>query len=59
MRHEALETRRVTAVETGGCPHTAVRDDVSRNLAALSELMADVSPEQGGGLEATRPRWLL
>ena len=45
VRHEALETRRITAVETGGCPHTAVRDDVSRNLDALSELMAAVEPE--------------
>lgn len=45
VRHEALETRRITAVETGGCPHTAVRDDVSRNLDALSQLMAEVGPE--------------
>ena len=45
VRHEALETRRITAVETGGCPHTAVRDDVSRNLDALSQLMAAVGPE--------------
>ena len=45
VRHEALDTRRITAVETGGCPHTAVRDDVSRNLDALDELMAAVEPE--------------
>ena len=45
VRHEALETRRITAVETGGCPHTAVRDDVSQNLDALLQLMAAVRPE--------------
>src|ERR1700745_2960080 len=32
VRHEALPAERVTAVETGGCPHTAVRDDISQNL---------------------------
>ena len=45
VRHEALETRRITAVETGGCPHTAVRDDVSQNLDALAQLMVKVQPE--------------
>ncbi len=45
VRHEALETRRITAVETGGCPHTAVRDDVSQNLDALGQLMVRVQPE--------------
>ena len=45
VRHEALETRRITAVETGGCPHTAVRDDVSQNLDALAQLMVHVQPE--------------
>ena len=40
-----LETHRITAVETGGCPHTAVRDDVSQNLDALLQLMAAVRPE--------------
>ncbi len=45
VRHEALETHRITAVETGGCPHTAVRDDVSQNLDALLQLMAAVHPE--------------
>ena len=45
VRHEALETPRITAVETGGCPHTAVRDDVSQNLDALAQLMVRVQPE--------------
>lgn len=45
VRHNALESDRITAVETGGCPHTAVRDDVSQNIDALSQLMVKVSPE--------------
>ena len=45
VRHEALESDRITAVETGGCPHTAVRDDVSRNIDALSQLMVRVHPD--------------
>ena len=35
VRHQALAAERIAAVETGGCPHTAVRDDVSQNLDAL------------------------
>jgi urease accessory protein len=45
VRNEALEPARITAVETGGCPHTAVRDDVSQNIDALSQLMIKVSPD--------------
>lgn len=45
VRHEALERDRITAVETGGCPHTAVRDDVSQNLDALGQLMIKVQPD--------------
>ena len=45
VRHEALETERITAVETGGCPHTAVRDDVSQNIDALYQLMVRVHPD--------------
>ena len=44
-RHEALPPERITAVETGGCPHTAVRDDVSQNLDALGQLMVKFAPE--------------
>ena len=36
---------RIKAVETGGCPHTAVRDDISQNLDALGRLMAKFEPE--------------
>jgi urease accessory protein len=45
VRHEALPTDRIMAVETGGCPHTAVRDDVSQNLDALDQLMIRFQPE--------------
>ena len=45
MRHEALPVERIRAVETGGCPHTAIRDDISPNLVALEGLMASLSPE--------------
>lgn len=38
-RHEALEGDRILGVETGGCPHTAIREDASMNLAAIDELM--------------------
>ena len=37
-RTGVLPVDRITAVETGGCPHTAIRDDVSANLEAVAEL---------------------
>ncbi|MEM1110487.1 MAG: urease accessory protein UreG [Pseudomonadota bacterium] len=37
-RHEALDADRIVGVETGGCPHTAIREDASMNLAAVDEL---------------------
>src|SRR6478752_4603075 len=45
VRHEALPAERISAVETGGCPHTAVRDDVSQNLDALDQLMVRFQPQ--------------
>lgn len=39
VRNEALPRDRIRAVETGGCPHAAIREDVSHNLLALEELM--------------------
>ncbi len=39
-RHEALSADRILGVETGGCPHTAIREDASMNLAAIDQLMA-------------------
>lgn len=40
LRHEALEEDRIMGVETGGCPHTAIREDASMNLAAIDTLQA-------------------
>lgn len=37
-RSQALPSERISAVETGGCPHTAIREDASMNLAAIAEL---------------------
>ncbi|UPK94157.1 hypothetical protein LCI18_005092 [Fusarium solani-melongenae] len=37
-RHQALPPSRIRAIETGGCPHAAVREDISQNLAALEDL---------------------
>ncbi len=38
VREHALDADRVLGVETGGCPHTAIRDDTSMNLSAIAEL---------------------
>lgn len=38
LRHQALAADRIIGVETGGCPHTAIREDASMNLAAVDEL---------------------
>ncbi|MEO1720260.1 MAG: urease accessory protein UreG, partial [Pseudomonadota bacterium] len=40
MRAQVLPSDRVVGVETGGCPHTAIREDCSINLAAISDLRA-------------------
>ncbi|WP_424991010.1 urease accessory protein UreG [Fluviibacterium sp. S390] len=40
MRMQILPESRVLGVETGGCPHTAIREDASINLAAVAELSA-------------------
>jgi len=37
-RNAALNAERIIGVETGGCPHTAIREDASMNLAAISDL---------------------
>ncbi len=37
--HEALSADRIIGVETGGCPHTAIREDASMNLAAIDQLV--------------------
>src|SRR5262245_21546638 len=38
IRSQALPPERVVGVETGGCPHTAIREDASMNLAAIDDL---------------------
>ena len=40
VRNNALPADRVLGVETGGCPHTAIRDDTSMNMAAVHDLEA-------------------
>lgn len=54
MKHGALPPERIRAVETGGCPHAAIREDISINLGPLEELSnlfkADLLLcESGGG----------
>jgi urease accessory protein len=38
VRSQALQRDRILGVETGGCPHTAIREDASMNLAAIEQL---------------------
>jgi urease accessory protein len=38
VRHGALPAERIIGVQTGGCPHTAIREDASMNLDAVDEL---------------------
>ena len=42
MRVQALPAERIRGVETGGCPHTAIREDASVNLAAVADLCATI-----------------
>ncbi len=60
VRSGALASDRIMGVETGGCPHTAIREDASINLAAIAEMVGRfpaldrVFIESGGdNLEAT------
>ena len=45
VRNRALDAERIRAVETGGCPHSAIREDISHNLDALEQLMVDAHPD--------------
>ena len=40
IRASALDADRILGVETGGCPHTAIRDDISMNLEAVEDLQS-------------------
>lgn len=44
-QHLTLDENRIIGVETGGCPHTAIRDDISMNKKAVEELDAKFSPD--------------
>ena len=65
MRMQVLPQDRMMGVETGGCPHTAIREDASINLAAVAEMRKrhpelDVVLIESGGdnLSATfSPNW--
>lgn len=66
LRQGALEPDRIAAVETGCCPHAAIRDDISANLEAVEGLESRLDPldlvliESGGGtLSATFSRGLI
>jgi urease accessory protein len=41
-RREALPLERITGVQTGGCPHTAIRDDASANLSAVANFQRQI-----------------
>jgi urease accessory protein len=45
QRHQALPAPAIRAVETGGCPHAAIREDISHNLLALEDVMTAVQAE--------------
>ncbi|MBF2076860.1 MAG: urease accessory protein UreG [Synechococcales cyanobacterium C42_A2020_086] len=44
VRSQALERERIMGVETGGCPHTAIREDASINLVAIEQLEQKFRP---------------
>jgi urease accessory protein len=44
VRSNALSGDRILGVETGGCPHTAIREDASMNLAAIEQLEQTFAP---------------
>jgi urease accessory protein len=44
VRSQALAPERIVGVETGGCPHTAIREDASMNLVAIEQLEQHFSP---------------
>ncbi|WP_127355885.1 urease accessory protein UreG [Actinacidiphila soli] len=66
LRNAVLPPERISAVETGACPHTAIRDDISANLEAVEDLEETVGPldlilvESGGdNLTATFSKGLV
>ncbi|MFC5183866.1 urease accessory protein UreG [Actinomadura harenae] len=66
LRQAVLPPERITAVETGACPHTAIRDDISANLEAVEDLQERIGDldlvliESGGdNLTATFSKGLI
>lgn len=66
LREAVLPAERITAVQTGACPHTAIRDDISTNLEAIEDLEDHLGPldlilvESGGdNLTATFSKGLV
>ncbi|MFF9405514.1 urease accessory protein UreG [Streptomyces anandii] len=66
LREAVLPPERIAAVETGACPHTAIRDDISANLEAVEDMEEEAGPldlvlvESGGdNLTATFSRGLV
>lgn len=66
LREAVLPPERIAAVETGACPHTAIRDDISANLEAVEDLEDEIGPldlilvESGGdNLTATFSKGLV
>jgi urease accessory protein len=63
VRHEALAAERIIGVETGGCPHTAIREDASINLEAVARLSRRfgdldlVLIESGGDIQPRASRY--
>lgn len=45
IRNGALAEDRIMAIETGGCPHAAIREDITANLRALEQLSARIKPD--------------
>ena len=45
IRNQALDAQRIRAVETGGCPHAAIREDISTNLVAVEQLTSQFHPD--------------
>ncbi len=45
IRHQALGAERIRAVETGGCPHAAIREDITMNLVAIEDLTREFQPD--------------
>ena len=54
MKSGAIAPDRVVGVETGGCPHTAIREDVSMNMHAVEEMAATIARAPTVTLQAAK-----